>query len=399
MTILEIIFWALIGIIVYVYLGYGALVIALAKVKSRIYSCCRERLSEYEPSVTVVIPAFNEDVWLKRKIENSLALNYPQDKLKILVVTDGPDGGMAKMLQGFPAVRHNHEPERRGKMGAINCAMKLVDTEITIFTDANTMLNQNALKELLRLFRDPKTGCVCGEKRVYRAQKNEAASAGEGAYWRYESKIKQAEAVLGFCVGAVGELFAIRTELFREGPKDTVLDDFFISIDIALRGYAIQYAPMAWATETASADIGEEYKRKTRIAAGNIQFLLRTPEILNFFRHGMLTCQYVSHKLLRSIVAPACFAVLLPLNVYLLPQHWPLYAVILSAQILFYLVAAFGLLMRKRRFSSSLLFIPLYICLMNIAALTGMLRYFRGRQSALWDKAERRTVDEVKEAG
>ena len=394
MTVFEIIFWSLLGIIFYSYLGYGAIIITLAKLKSRFsrsrYAVC----PVYEPSVTLVVLAFNEEAWLKKKVENSLALDYPPEKMKLIVVTDGSDDGSVQILQEFPGVIHLHEVERRGKMAAINRAMKFVDSEITVFSDANSMLNREAVREMVSLFRDPETGCVSGEKRVGRSGKNEAAVAGESTYWRYESRIKQAEAVLSSCLGAVGELFSVRTVLFRDGPEDSLIDDFFISLSIALRGYRIKYAPKAWAVETASANIQEEFKRKTRIAAGNLQFLLQNPELLNPLCHGMLAFQYISHKFLRSFVAPLSFAALIPLNIFLLPERWPLYALLLAAQALFYLVAAAGYFIQSRRLSSPWFFIPAYVSLMNIAALAGAWQYLGGRQSVLWDKSLRRLEDE-----
>lgn len=394
MTLLETTFWSLLGIIFYCYLGYGAIIIALAKLKSLFGRGHSASCAVYEPSVTLVVPAFNEEAWLKRKVENSLALDYPPEKLRLIVVTDGSDDGSVQILRDIPGATHLHEPERRGKMAAINRAMKFIDSEITVFSDANSMLNREAVREMVSLFRDPGTGCVSGEKRVGRSGKNEAAAAGEGTYWRYESRIKQGEAVLGSCLGAVGELFSVRTVLFRDGPECSLIDDFFISLGIALRGYKIKYTPKAWAVETASANIQEEFKRKTRIAAGNLQFLRQTPELLNPFRHGMLAFQYISHKFLRSFVAPLSFAVLIPLNIILLPDRWPLYALLLMAQALFYLVAAAGYFMQSRRLSSPWFFIPAYISLMNIAALAGTLLYLGGRQSVLWDKALRRLEDE-----
>ena len=221
---------------------------------------------------------------------------------------------------------------------------------------------------------------------------NEAASAGEGTYWRYESRLKEAEARLGSCVGATGELFAVRTALFREAPEDTINDDFVISMGIALRGYRIQYAPEAFAMETASAGMGEEFKRKTRIAAGNLQSLLRMPGLLNPFRHGMLAFQYFSHKFLRSFVVPLCFAALIPMNLSLLPEGGPVYVFLFALQGLFYLAAGAGYLLRERPLPSRLFFVPFYVVVTNLSALVGCFRYATGRQTVLWKKAARKAA-------
>ncbi|MCX5848856.1 MAG: glycosyltransferase family 2 protein [Deltaproteobacteria bacterium] len=394
---MEISFWLLVGIIFYTYLGYGALVIVLGRVKGFLRGKQSATSDAYEPQATLLFAAFNEEAWLKKKIENSLDLDYPADKLKIMVVSDGSNDGSAEIIEKFPRIIHLHGAERQGKMAALNRAMKFVKTEIVIFSDANTMLNREAIRELVSFFQDSAVGCVCGEKRVYTEDRNEASSAGEGTYWRYESRIKEGEASVGSCIGSSGELYAIRTALYRNEPADTLLDDFIISLGIALRGYRIQYAPKAYAMETASASIDEEFKRKTRIAAGHLQSILRMPGLLNPFRHGVLVLQYISHKFLRSFVAPLCFAALIPLNLFLLPERWPLYILLFILQALFYLAAGAGYLFQKRSLSSRLFFVPLYITVMNASTLVGFSRYLRGRQSVLWEKAARRAETSPKE--
>lgn len=394
LTILEISFWILVGIILYTYLGYGALVIVLGRVKDFFNKEQRVLCRSDEPSVTLLVPAFNEEAWLKRKIENSLRLDYPRDKLKIIVVTDGSNDGSAEIAGRNPRIVHLHQAQRRGKMAAMNRAMKFVDSEIVVFSDANALLNREAVRELVSFFREPAVGCVCGEKRIDIKGRRAAAGAGEGIYWRFESLVKKWETRLGSCIGAAGELFAIRTRLYAELPDDTLTDDFVISLRIALEGYRIQYAPGAYAMETGSADINEEFKRKIRIGAGNLQSILRMPELLNPFRQGMLTIQYVSHKFLRSFVVPFCFMILIPLNLFLLINGGDLYLFLFVLQVVFYLVAVAGFLLKKRRFANGLFFIPLYIVFMNVSSLIGIFRHLSGRQSVLWEKAKRSIVPE-----
>lgn len=399
LTILEISFWIFAGIILYTYLGYGALIIVLGKVKGFFRGKQKITFRAGEPSVTLLIAAFNEEAWLEKKIENSLNLDYPADKLKIIVITDGSNDGSAGIASANPRIVHLHETQRRGKMAAINRAMKFVDSEIIIFSDANAMLNREAVRELVSFFDDPAVGCVSGEKRVYMGNKNGAASAGEGTYWRFESLIKKWEARLGSCVSAAGELFAIRRRLFMEVPEDTLIEDFVISLRIALKGYRIQYAPGACAIETSSSDIGEEFKRKVRIAGGHLQSILRMPGLLNPFRHGMLTFQYVSHKFLRSFAAPLCFMALIPVNLFLLPEGGTLYAFLFILQVVFYLAAAAGYFLEKRRLAFRLFFVPLYITVMNVSALAGSLRYLSGGQTVLWEKSARSAEPDLEEDG
>lgn len=387
---MEILFWSLVIIIIYTYVGYAAMLWILGVLKSlalRRKSVSRE---PYEPSVTLLVTSFNEEPWVEKKILNSLELEYPAEKLNLLWVTDGSDDGSLDIIRKYPRINHLHSPERRGKMAAINRAMKSVHTEIVIFSDANAMLNRHALKKMIPYFRDSSVGCVCGEKRVFMQNKVEAANAGEATYWRYESWLKRQEARIGSCVSAVGELFAIRRSLFREIAEDTLVDDFVISLGIALQGFQIQYSPEAFAMETGSASIDEEFKRKTRIAAGNLQAILRMPELLNPFRHGMLTFQYISHKFLRSFIVPLCFAALIPVNLLFLPKGGFVFVLMFVMQALFYFMAWTGYAVQKRRLPSRLFFIPFYIVVMNLSAIVGAFRYLAGKQSVLWEKALRK---------
>jgi len=387
----EILFWSLVIIIIYTYVGYAAMLWILGVLKS--LSPRRKSVFQdpYEPSVTLLVVSFNEEAWMEKKIRNSFELEYPAGKLHFLWVTDGSDDGSLDIIKKYPRIDHIHSPERRGKMAAINRAMQSVHTEIVIFSDANAMLNRQALKKMIPYFRDSSVGCVCGEKRVImQNNKVEAANAGEATYWRYESWLKKQEARIGSCVSAGGELFAIRRGFFREVAEDTLVDDFVISMQISLQGFQIQYAPEAVAMETASASINEEFKRKTRIAAGNLQAILRMPELLNPFRHGMLAFQYISHKFLRSFIAPLCFAALIPVNLLLLPKGRFVYILLIVMQALFYLMACTGYVLRERSLRSRLFFIPFYIVVMNLSAIVGVFRYLAGKQSVLWEKALRK---------
>ncbi len=232
-------------------------------------------------------------------------------------------------------------------------------------------------------------GCVSGEKRVSHLARDTAAAAGEGTYWRYESWLKKQESQISSCVSAAGELFAIRRELFRELEEDTLIDDFVISMGIALRGHRVLYVPEAYALETASISVTEEFKRKTRIAAGNLQAVLRMPNLLNPLKHGMLAFQYVSHKFLRSFVVPFCLVALIPVNLLVLPNLSLVYSLAFLLQSLFYGIALAGYAMRESRLTPRLFFVPCYIVTMNLAAIAGVFRYLTGRQSVLWEKAAR----------
>ena len=249
--------------------------------------------------------------------------------------------------------------------------------------------------EIAKLFADSKVGCVSGEKRIYAKEADAAAGAGEGIYWKYESTLKKWDAELYSVVGAAGELFAVRTELFEDVEKDTLLDDFIISLRIAMRGYTIQYNPEAYAIETASADVKEELKRKIRISAGGIQSVIRMRSLLNPFKYGILSFQYISHRVLRWTLAPLGLLLMIPICFILAWNSGAglfgagLYQILFWGQILFYAAALLGWFLENRRIKIKVLFIPYYFFIMNLSVFLGLRRYLRGQQSVNWERAKR----------
>ena len=286
MLTIKIIFWVLIFIVFYAYLGYGIVLYFIIRLKRLFSKQSEVTNSNIElPEVTLFIAAYNEKDFVDAKLENSYNLDYPKDKLKILWVTDGSDDGTPDLLRKYEDIIVLHEPARNGKISAMNRGFQYVTSPIVVFSDANTLLGKQSIREIVRLFSKPGVGCVSGEKRIFRKEKDSAAGAGEGIYWKYESKLKQWDAELYSVVGAAGELFAVRTELFQPVEPDTLLDDFIISLRIAMKGYTIQYSPEAYAMETSSSNVKEEMKRKVRIAAGGIQSVIRLYPLLNIFKY------------------------------------------------------------------------------------------------------------------
>ena len=315
---LKITFWISLFIVFYAYIGYGILLFFLIRMKRLFHGSKQENyVYTYEPDVTLFIAAFNERDYVAEKVKNSLELDYPRDKLHMIWVTDGSDDGTPDLLKQYKGIEVYHLPERKGKIGAMNRGMKLVKSPIVVFSDANTMLGEESIRRIVSLFRDPKVGCVSGEKRIFSKEKDTATGAGEGLYWKYESILKKWDAELYSVVGAAGELFAIRTELYKEVEYDTLLDDFIISLRVAQKGYTIQYDPKAYAIETASADIKEELKRKVRISAGGIQSVIRLRSLLNIFKYGTLSFQYISHRVLRWTLAPLSLLLMLTASLVL----------------------------------------------------------------------------------
>jgi len=389
MKILEIIFWILIGITFYTYLGYGIVLFLMIRIKRFFSKKESFKLNGTDlPEVTLLIAAYNEQDYVKAKIENTLQLNYPADKLHQIWVTDGSTDKTPELLAAYPDVETLHKPERNGKIAAMNRGIKFVKTPIVIFSDANTLLGKESILKIAEMFNNPKTGCVSGEKRILNDDKEAASAAGEGLYWKYESKLKQWDAELFSAVGAAGELFAIRTELFTEVEGDTLLDDFIISLRVAMRGYKIDYNPEAYAIETASANVKEELKRKIRIGAGGIQSVVRLYPLLNIFKYGILSFQYISHRVLRWTVTPFALLCVLILNVFLIPIS-NLYVILMSLQVLFYLSAITGWILENKKLKVKMFFIPYYFFIMNYAIFMGLGRYLKKSQSVNWERAKR----------
>ena len=394
MLALKITFWILLFIVFYAYIGYGIVLFLLIRIR-RMFGLSRRRTNTagFEPEVTLFIAAYNEKDFIAEKIKNSLELDYPKEKLHMVWVTDGSDDGTPDLLKQYAGVEVHHLPARSGKIGAMNRGMKFVKTPFVVFCDANTMLGRESIRRIVYLFNDPKVGCVSGEKRIFSKDKDSAAGAGEGLYWKYESTLKKWDAELYSVVGAAGELFAIRTELYQEVERDTLLDDFIISLRVAQKGYTIQYDPEAYAIETASANVKEELKRKIRISAGGIQSVIRLRSLLNVFKYGTLSFQYFSHRVLRWTLAPLSLlfmliaGFILALNEGIISLGF--YSILFWLQVLFYLSALLGWYLENRAIRVKLLFVPYYFFIMNLSVFLGLKRYLKGSQSVNWERAKR----------
>lgn len=389
MKTLEITFWVLLGIVFYTYLGYGIVLFVLLRIK-RLFKKKKEVFltDEELPEVTLLIAAYNEEDFVAKKVENTRSLNYPQHKLHQMWCTDGSNDKTPDLLTAYPDVEVLHKPERAGKIAAMNRAVKFVKTPIVIFSDANTLLGKESIRKIAEMFHNPKVGCVSGEKRIFNDDSEAASAAGEGLYWKYESTLKRWDAELYSAVGAAGELFAIRTALFNEVEPDTLLDDFIISLRVAMQGFKIDYDPEAYAIETASANVKEELKRKIRIAAGGIQSVVRLYPLLNILKYGLLSFQYISHRVLRWTITPVALVLLLFVNIALAPIS-NFYLVVLGLQILFYISAYVGYVLEDKKLKVKVFFVPYYFYIMNYAVFMGFGRYVKKSQSVNWERAKR----------
>ena len=385
-------FWFGLFIVFYTYIGYGILLYLIVHIKETVKKKAIHPLPASLPDVTLFIAAYNEEDIVRQKMENCRDLSYPSDKLRIVWVTDGSDDHTNERLAAYEDVSVFFTPERKGKTEALNRGMQYVSTPYVVFTDANTMLNTEAIKEIVRCFSNPKVGCVAGEKRVD-TQSAQGATAGEGFYWKYESALKDLDDRLYSAVGAAGELFAIQTRLFEQMPSDTLLDDFILSLRIAAKGYKIAYCKEAYATETASLNMKEEEKRKIRIAAGGLQSVWRLRGLFNIFRYGMLSFQYISHRVLRWTVTPLMLFLLLPVNLILALSGNPFYIGTLTLQLLFYVAAYAGYRMEQRNLRNKLLFIPYYFIFMNVNVIRGFFYLNKNKGNGAWSKAKRKGTD------
>jgi biofilm PGA synthesis N-glycosyltransferase PgaC len=384
---MEFWFWFCLLLVFYTYLGYGIVLFILVKIK-KIFVKNRSFDPNYQPAVTLVVPAFNEESFIMEKVKNSLELDYPKDKLRILFVTDGSNDNTYQILKEAAGVEVSHEDRRAGKAAAENRAMTLIDTPIVVFCDANTYLNKDCIKNLVRHYDDPKVGAVSGEKRVLSNGADTASAAGEGLYWKYESALKKWDSELYTIVGAAGELISFRSELVQDLEEDTILDDFMQTMRICQKGYRVVYEPESYAAETASDNVTEELKRKVRIAAGGWQSMSRLWKILIPIPQPLLSFQYISHRVLRWSISAFVLPLIFILNIFLFAQGW-MYEYLLYAQVVFYVTALIGWFLENRAIRVKLLFVPYYFLMMNYAVFAGFGRWLKGSQKATWERAKR----------
>ncbi|HEY4147474.1 MAG TPA: glycosyltransferase family 2 protein [Chitinophagaceae bacterium] len=393
LIIIKIMFWLALALVVYTYVGYGILIWMINRAKAAFGKKKPPFRDDFLPHVALIVAAYDEEDYIEDKIRNTLELDYPEEKLHIYFVTDGSSDGTPGIVAKYPRIKLLHQPERNGKAAAVNRTMEIVREPYVIFCDANTMLNTACVREIVKHYVDPKVGAVAGEKKIYQPKGAGAASAGEGLYWKYESFLKKQDSLLYSVVGAAGELFSVRTDLYEPVEKGAIIEDFVMSLRICIRGYVVRYAPEAYAVETGSASIKDEQKRKIRISAGGFQSMVWLKGLLNIFRYKTLSFQYISHRVFRWSLCPLCLLLLLPLNAVLVAAGAGTgYTLLLGLQALFYLLALTGWFFASRDIKVKLLYVPYYFLFMNVSVFLGLRRYLMGKQSVLWDKALRQKI-------
>jgi cellulose synthase/poly-beta-1,6-N-acetylglucosamine synthase-like glycosyltransferase len=394
MTVLKIAFWICLTLVVYTYVGYAVVLWLMVRLK-RLFGKKQPTIElpadeQDYPTVTLMICAYNEQDVIPEKMENIRQLQYPRERFCIMWVTDGSNDQSNELLSQYPEVTLVFSPERRGKAAAMQHGLRENTAEIVVFTDANTMLNADALREIVRQMMKPNVSCVSGEKRVAARHEGQTAAEGEGLYWKYESTLKRWDSELYSAMGAAGELFAVRMSDYREAPSNALLDDFMMSMLILKDGHRIAYTSNAYATEYGSADMQEESKRKRRIAAGGLQSIWWLRQLMNPFKHPKVFFQFISHRVLRWSITPFALLALIPLNVALvLMKAGTVYTIIWILQMLFYLAAFFGWLLATKGKKSKLLYVPYYFLFMNLNVFLGIRYLTTHKTSGTWEKARR----------
>ncbi len=395
MIFFEYLFWISLALLFYCYIGYGAIVFTVNMFRSLLRNTGQITGDASLLPVTIIISAYNEEDLIQQKLDNTLAIDYPSELLKIIFVTEGKMDQAAGFLRANPAVRLLHETERKGKYAAIKRAIRETQTPVVVFSDVNTLLNKDCLRKIIPHYINEKVGGVAGEKKILYQPIRSAVGEGEGLYWRYESFLKKQDAGLYTVVGASGELFSIRTALFKPLDDQLVLDDFVMSMQVCLQGYKIEYEPGAFATELPSASLKEEAKRKIRISAGAYQSIGYLTGCLNFFRRPLLSFQYISRRLFRWIFCPVMLLLLFMSNSSILSfdQHPAFFDWTMAGQLLFYFLAFAGWLMARSGKRTGLLTVPFYFVFMNICLVKGFIRFVRGGQTVLWEKSLRQVTE------
>ena len=374
------IFWAALFLVVYTYLIYPVLLWLLA---------AGRKMPEYAPlgewpEASLIIAAHNEEAVLHTKLENALAMDYPAERLDIIVVSDASTDGTDRIAAEFAerGVRLHRQAVRAGKTEAQNAGVRLARGQFLAFSDANSMYAPSALKRLLAPFADERIGCVCGELQ-YANPDEQGVGKGEGLYWRYEQFLKRRESLLSSALGANGAIYALRRALFVELRGD-IISDFVAPLHAWRRGFRIAYEPTAVATEYSSVRFGDEFRRRRRIVSRSLYGLWTEAGVLNPFAHFFFAFQMFSHKLLRWLV-PVWLVVVLAVNIALATDGY--YGLLLALQVAFYGLAALGLLLPERLGRCWLFYVPAYFTATNWGTLLGLLSFVTGRRHRVWQPA------------
>ena len=378
-----VVFWIALSVLFYVYFGYPLLLALTRLIRKPEKSEGPEEAEQIYPSVTMVISAYNEEQVIESKLSNALAIDYPEDKFSVLVVSDCSDDQTDQIVNGFDSdkVRLIRMDQRSGKSAGLNRAVEHIESELILFTDANAMFERDSVKTMVRHFSDPHVGVVTGQQRYANQEGDGEDATQEGLYWRYECKIKSLESQNGNLVGGDGAIMAIRTRLYFELADDD-LSDFLIPLRISMSGFRNVYEPNAFCNEEAADSYDKEFRRKVRIVNRAWRATMKSASVLNPTRFGVLSLCVWSHKVLRWVTA-IWMATFIVATASVYQEGW-IYTAAALGQAAFYGFALLGAVMKERT-SISLFTIPYYFCMVNIAALKGIMEHYQGKTYATWN--------------
>ncbi|MBO0724749.1 MAG: glycosyltransferase family 2 protein [Blastocatellia bacterium] len=376
--IAQVVFVASMAMIVFTYAGYPALMFAISFILKR-----PVRREEITPQVSVIIAAYNEERDIEAKLKNTLALDYPRDRMEIIVASDCSTDQTDDIVRGFAAhgVILRRQSDRTGKTIAQNRAVKASSGAILIFSDATTMLEPDVIRKIVRNFADPEVGCVSGQL-IYVNPSSSAVASGCRSYWSYEKFLKRCESRVGSLVGVSGCLYAARRICHARLAGD-MIDDFAIATEIHLQGLRAVYEPEAIAFEGANRRARDEFRMRVRVIKQTLSALRRYRHTLNPFRHKMFAFQMIAHKALRYVIP-------FPLIAALIASGWASSSVVwlrfaLIGQLVFYGGAIAGFIRERRKLRLGLLAIPYYFALTNVAALVAFLKAMQGETYVTWE--------------
>lgn len=390
-----ILFWASVGAFVYTYLGYP-LLLALV---SRLWPYKRRQAmpenAAVSPTVSIIITAYNEERDLPAKLENTLSLDYPRDRIELIVASDCSADRTDEIVREFAArvgdklkVRLHRQVERLGKTAAQNAAVELAQGDILLFSDATTLYQPEVLRVMMRDFTDPTVGCVAG-RLLYVDPSQSNVGQGARSYWGYETFLKECESRIGSLIGVSGCLYAVRRAAYVPLPNEACSDFIIATIMVEQKLRAI-YEPAAICTEETNQRTKKELQMRVRIITQTFSDLWRHRAMLNPLRSGFYAIQLLSHKVFRYLVPVFMIVILLasiPLALYSI-----FYAIILGAQLSFYLLATGGWLAEKSGRRSRVLALPQYFVLANLASLLAFQKFLKGERYARWDTAREPVV-------
>jgi poly-beta-1,6-N-acetyl-D-glucosamine synthase len=383
---MQFIFLISLFLIIYCYFGYPFLIYFFARFFRK-----KINKSPIEPTVSIVISAYNEEDCIADKINNLLSLDYPTAKMEIIIGSDGSTDKTNYILQSFtlPNLSFYAYSQRRGKMATINELVAKAKNDIVVFTDARQSFERNTIRELVANFNDQNIGCVSGELHFKSLTGAGGTAKGINLYWNYEKFLRRCESQFHSMLGATGAIYAIRRELFTPIPQSIVLDDMFVPLRIIEQGFRAVFDANAKAYDIVADNPKEEYRRKARTLYGNYQIFYYFLGLFNPLT-SPIAIQLFSHKFLR-VVAPFLLILLFIKNVFIFNTSF-IYQVFLTIQISFYLLALLGMLTKNRKYGSfkmvsKICYVPYVFCLLNFSALVGFLRFAKHKQTVTWEKA------------